>query len=231
MVAIRMVLCALGLVVLEAFANPIGILSEVIAWLLTLAYVHRSANDSVTALGVAPVRRGTGSIGTSSSSLQAHGTSVPTSTPSSSRDSVTSSSWLSFKSDSPFGISYSPYTSSGGCKDVSSISSDLHTIASEGYQIIRLYGTDCNQVSNVVSVLSSTGINLKLFLGIFDLGSASSQISTIVSAIHGNWNHIVTISIGNEPVNQGIASVSTVIRTTRACRSQLRSYIAQIIEI
>jgi exo-beta-1,3-glucanase (GH17 family) len=131
----------------------------------------------------------------------------------------------SFDPSKPFAISYSPYTSSGGCKDVSTISSDLRTISAAGFQGIRIYGTDCNQVSNVLSAISSSGINLKVFLGIFDLGSASSEASIIISAVKGDWSRVVTISVGNEVVNSGQASVSTVVSTTSAVRSQLRRYL------
>ena len=112
--------------------------------------------------------------------------------------------------------------SSGGCKSVSAIASDLQAISAAGFQCIRLYGTDCNQVSNVLSAISSTGCSLKLFLGILDLDAASSEASTIVSALNGNWSKVVTVSVGNEPVNSGQASVSTVLSTTSAVRSQLR---------
>lgn len=128
----------------------------------------------------------------------------------------------SFNASKPFAISYSPYMSSGGCKSVSAIASDLQAISAAGFQCIRLYGTDCNQVSNVLSAISSIGCSLKLFLGIFDLDAASSEASTIVSALNGNWSKVVTVSVGNEPVNSGQASVSTVLSTTSAVRSQLR---------
>lgn len=143
---------------------------------------------------------------------------------------MSASSCPSFNSGDPFGIAYSPYTSSGGCKALSDIESDIQTIASAGFQIVRLYGVDCNQVSYVVEAISSTGADLKLFLGIFDLSTASSQISTMISAMNGNWESVVTVSIGNEPVNSGTDSVSTVISTTSACRSQLRSYLTQVIQ-
>lgn len=131
----------------------------------------------------------------------------------------------SFDSSKPFAVSYSPYTSSGGCKDVSAISSDLQTISAAGFQSIRIYGTDCNQVSNVLSAISSTGSSLKLFLGIFDLGNASNEASTMISALKGDWSKVVTVSVGNEVVNSGAASVSTVVSTTSAVRSQLRRYL------
>ena len=77
--------------------------------------------------------------------------------------------------------------------------------------------------------MKSTGSSLKLFLGVYDLGSASSEASSIISAVGGNWSNVVTISVGNEPVNQGQASVSTVISTTSAVRSQLRAYVSRFL--
>jgi exo-beta-1,3-glucanase (GH17 family) len=147
------------------------------------------------------------SSSTESNSVSANGVGVP-----------------SFDSSKPFAIAYSPYTSSGGCKGVSAIASDLSIISAGGYQCIRLYGTDCNQVSNVLSALQSTGSTLKLFLGVFDLGSASSQTSALISALGGDWSRVITVSVGNEPVNQGLATPATVISTTSAVRSQLRAY-------
>jgi exo-beta-1,3-glucanase (GH17 family) len=129
----------------------------------------------------------------------------------------------SFDKSKPFAIAYSPYTSSGGCKDVSAISRDLQSISDAGFQCIRLYGTDCNQVSNVLSAITTSGSHLKLFLGVFDLGNTHSQTNDIISALKGDWSKVVTVSVGNEPVNQGQASVSTVISTTSAVRSQLRT--------
>jgi exo-beta-1,3-glucanase (GH17 family) len=121
-------------------------------------------------------------------------------------------------------MAYSPYTSSGGCKDVSAIASDISTISAAGYQAIRLYGVDCNQVSNVLGAMTTAGCDLKLFLGVFDLSTATTQASEIISAMNGDWSKVITVSVGNEPVNNGLASVSTVTSTTSAVRSQLRAY-------
>lgn len=159
-----------------------------------------------------------------STSPSATAASAATSQVSSDSVSLNGAGVPSFDPSRPFAIAYSPYTSSGGCKDVSSIASDLQTISAAGYQCIRIYGTDCNQVSNVISAIESTGSDLKLFLGVFDLGTASSQASQIISAMNGDWSKVITVSVGNEPVNQGLATPATVISTTSSIRSQLRAY-------
>jgi len=191
--------------------------------------------------GEAPARHASGETVTSSSSAWHYEPTVSVSTlpstkaaapagtaaaSSSGGVSLNGVSVPSFDPSQPFAVAYSPYTSSGGCKDVSAIASDLQTITASGFQAIRLYGVDCNQVSNVLSALESTGSDLKLFLGVFDLGTAASQASTIISALGGDWSRVITVSVGNEPVNQGLATPATVISTTAAVRSQLRAYVA-----
>lgn len=47
-----------------------------------------------------------------------------------------------------------------------------------GYEVVRLYGTDCNQISNVIAATQSS---VKLFLGIFDINSIQSEVETMSS--------------------------------------------------
>lgn len=185
---------------------------------------HYEPTTSLAPTTTADAVVGTADTASASSTSSASSDSGSTSGSSSGSVSLNGVSVPSFDASKPFAVAYSPYTSSGGCKDVSAIASDLQTITAGGFQCIRLYGTDCNQVSNVLSALQSTGSDLKLFLGVFDLGSASSQASSIISAMGGDWSRVITVSVGNEPVNQGLATPATVISTTSSVRSQLRSY-------
>ena len=72
--------------------------------------------------------------------------------------------------------------------------------------------------------MSSTRCSFKLFLGVYDISEATSETSALISAMNSDWTDVVTISVGNEPVNQGLATPATVISTTNAVRSQLRAY-------
>jgi len=95
---------------------------------------------------------------------------------------------------------------------------------SASYDVVRLYGTDCKQVENTLDALK--GKNTQLFVGIFDIGSASSEAETIISAVknhaNGDWSRINTVNVGNEVVNDG-GSVSAVTSAVGSVRSQLRS--------
>lgn len=111
------------------------------------------------------------------------------------------------------GITYSPYNSDGSCKSSSDVASDLAKLTS--YEVIRLYGVDCNQVENVLAAMTD---DQKLFAGIYYMNAISDGISTLASAVksNGGWDRVYTVSIGNELVNSGDASVS-----------QVKSYVAE----
>jgi exo-beta-1,3-glucanase (GH17 family) len=114
-------------------------------------------------------------------------------------------------------MSYAPYNSDGSCKTADQIKSDFD--AFDGYGTLRIYGTDCDQVANVLPAASAR--NMKLFAGVWDVSDVSSEIQTIISAAKGNWDAIDTISIGNEAVNSGTATVDQVVSAVNTARSLL----------
>ncbi|CAR27804.1 hypothetical protein ZYGR_0N02900 [Zygosaccharomyces rouxii] len=105
------------------------------------------------------------------------------------------------------GITYTPYNSDGSCKSSSQVKSDLEQLS--GYPVLRLYGTDCDQVANVLQAKSDSQ---KVFAGIYYVDSISDGVQTIADAVekYGSWDDIVTVSIGNELVNGGQAVPSQV---------------------
>lgn len=121
---------------------------------------------------------------------------------------------------SGFGFSYSPYNSDGSCKTQDQVNTDFASIGS-GYSLVRTYGTDCNQVATVLSAAKSKG--LKLFAGIYDINSLSSEVALITSAANGDWSSFDTISVGNELVNAGTASAATVVAAIGTVRGLLKT--------
>ncbi|KAL8702770.1 MAG: hypothetical protein Q9201_004046 [Fulgogasparrea decipioides] len=116
------------------------------------------------------------------------------------------------------GVSYSPYNADNTCKSTQQVATDLAQIT--GYQVIRLYGTDCNQVANVLA--ATEGSNVKLFLGIFDLAQVQKESETIATAVKGDWSRVSAISVGNELVNKG-TDPGTVIGAVEQARGALKS--------
>lgn len=121
-------------------------------------------------------------------------------------------------SDQGKGIAYTPYTNDGQCKSLETIVADLKPLS--GYEVIRLYGTDCNQVANVLQAKTS---NQTLFLEVYDMSSIAAEVETIKSAVeaHGSWDDVYTVSIGNELVNSGAATVSDISSYVETGRSAL----------
>ena len=118
------------------------------------------------------------------------------------------------------GVTYSPYNADGSCKSASQVSSDLAQLS--GYPTIRLYGTDCNQVANVLQAKQSSQ---KLFLGVFDVNNIQSSVDAMKAAIeqYGSWDEVVTVSIGNELVNGGQATPAQVGQYVATGRSALEA--------
>ncbi|KAI3404477.1 MP65 [Candida oxycetoniae] len=118
------------------------------------------------------------------------------------------------------GITYSPYSDAGGCKTSAQIAVEIALLA--GFDVIRLYGVDCDQVAQVLKAKHS---GQKIFAGIFDVGQISQGIQTIADAVaaHGSWDDIHTISIGNELVNSGQCSPAQIKGYVDEARGALAS--------
>lgn len=105
------------------------------------------------------------------------------------------------------GITYSPYADDGTCKSASDVKTEIEALSD--YSVIRLYGVDCDQVTNVLAAMSS---EQKLFAGIYDMTAIADGVSTLASAVEAanGWDQVLTVSIGNELVNSGEATASQI---------------------
>lgn len=73
-------------------------------------------------------------------------------------------------------VAYTPYNADQSCKSTPQVAADFQKISD--YEVVRLYGTDCNQISNVIAATHSS---VKLLLGIFDINSIQSEVQIISS--------------------------------------------------
>lgn len=121
-------------------------------------------------------------------------------------------------SDFGAGISYSPYNADNTCKSAEQVAADFQMI--RGYSLVRLYGTDCDQVANVLAAIRGKGISL--FVGIFDITKVQDECQTLIEAVNGDWGSINAVSVGNELLNQGKASVGQVTAAIGQVRDTLK---------
>lgn len=119
------------------------------------------------------------------------------------------------------GITYSPYTKSGGCKSASQVAQDIKALLA--YSMIRLYSVDCSGIQNVVSAMSSLQ---KLFLGVWDVDNLNTDLPSmqtqVLSGSRG-WLAVHTVAIGNELVNAGTKTVAQVKAAVSNARSWFKS--------
>ncbi len=122
-------------------------------------------------------------------------------------------------------MTYSPYTSSGQCKDSTTVSADIATIAGKGFSAVRIYSTDCSGLQNVGSAAKQH--NIKLVLGVFisktGIAGAQAQVTEIISWASGNWALVEMVVIGNEAVFNHYCSMSDLAGFISSAKSSLRS--------
>lgn len=141
---------------------------------------------------------------------------IASATAASSSAAAIASSSSSVGSAGAMGITYSPYNADSSCKSADQVKSEMAQLS--GYDIIRIYGVDCDQVSTVSSALGS---NQKLFAGIYFMDQIESGLKSMYSQLGSDWSKIHTISIGNELVNDGEATTSEVSSYMSTARSVL----------
>ncbi|KAL9111534.1 MAG: hypothetical protein Q9227_004022 [Pyrenula ochraceoflavens] len=148
----------------------------------------------------------------------------PSSEPSSSSSSSAPSSSASSGSGSGAmtgsgkGACYTPYNDDGTCKDSGAISNDLNALSA--YPLIRIYGVDCNQVSNVLPVARQKG--KQVMLGITTIGNVNGDIGSMIQQVNGDWSGVYAINVGNEVVNGG-GNPSDVVNAINTAKGLLKS--------
>ncbi|KAK2821824.1 hypothetical protein FQN49_007635, partial [Arthroderma sp. PD_2] len=102
-----------------------------------------------------------------------------------------------------WGMTYSPYTDDGQCKDAAAVQKDIAVIKSTGFTTVRIYSSDCDGLKNVGDACKSNG--LKMILGVFisetGIEGAKKQVTDITS--WSQWDLVELIVVGNEAIHSG----------------------------
>lgn len=119
-----------------------------------------------------------------------------------------------------FGVSYTAYRADQQCKSQEDIDNDFQKMAGI-FSIVRIYGTDCDQIPKVYKAAKANG--MKMFLGIWSPAAVKDEASKIISGINGDWAIVDTVSVGNELVNNGQESPRSILEAVDEARSALRA--------
>ncbi|GIJ90631.1 hypothetical protein Asppvi_009592 [Aspergillus pseudoviridinutans] len=108
------------------------------------------------------------------------------------------------------GMTYTPYTSSGNCKDKASVLSEVANLKSKGFSHVRLYSVDCNSLEYIGEAARTSG--LQMILGVFISSSGVSGAQDQITSISkwAQWDLVSLIVIGNEAIQNGYCDASTL---------------------
>ncbi|KAJ1718360.1 hypothetical protein LPJ53_006560, partial [Coemansia erecta] len=110
-------------------------------------------------------------------------------------------------SGSLWGLTYSPYNTDGSCPDVGTVAGQLAKVAAVTSNI-RLYSTDCSQLSNALQAITSNNLNLNIHAGIWisngDARMQSDLNDFVLAAKQYGTGLIKGVSVGNEDISKGM---------------------------
>ncbi|KAL7936887.1 glycoside hydrolase [Trichoderma chlorosporum] len=128
-----------------------------------------------------------------------------------------------------YGITYTPYEpSNGNCKTPSEVDSDISKLKDAGFQVIRVYSTDCDTLESVGSAAKKYGIDL--IIGVFVKGDGCSydtpDIKSQVDAIAAwaEWDIVKLFVVGNEAIMNGYCSATELAELITTVKSKCSTY-------
>ncbi|KAL2756757.1 glycoside hydrolase family 17 protein [Sodiomyces alcalophilus JCM 7366] len=112
-------------------------------------------------------------------------------------------------------ITYTPYSedASGSCKTAAQVDADIKRISESGFNVVRIYSTDCDTLENVGGAVEKYG--LQLIIGIFVKDTCNPQAQDIkdqVDAIRNwaKWQYVQLVVVGNECIFQGRCNAASL---------------------
>ncbi|KAG5986861.1 hypothetical protein E4U52_008180 [Claviceps spartinae] len=110
-----------------------------------------------------------------------------------------------------FGITYTPFNpASGACKSAAEVDADIGTIKNGGFDVVRVYSTDCNTLENVGNACKKHGVGM--IVGVFVKASGcdintpevKEQVDALAAWTH--WDLVRLVVVGNEAIMNGYCS-------------------------
>jgi exo-beta-1,3-glucanase (GH17 family) len=131
-----------------------------------------------------------------------------------------------------YGISWTPFNGEEDavlCKPQNQANQEFDKIGAAKLVVVRLYGVACNQVALAMNAAASVNAaspgKIRLMGGIFDIANVVGETNEFLQQVQSTGlglDLFTAISIGNEDVQKGSASVDTVIAAVNTARGILR---------
>lgn len=127
-------------------------------------------------------------------------------------------------SGKPWAMEYSPFNPDKSCNDPGTISSDIGTIASKGFQGVRIYSvTDCSALQNIGGAARASGLWIitTVYISQSGTGDAQAQIDALLG--WAQWDLTKFIVIGNEAIHNNWVSASDLASFISDSRSKFQA--------
>ncbi|KAJ5218116.1 uncharacterized protein N7498_000215 [Penicillium cinerascens] len=133
---------------------------------------------------------------------------APTSSTSTAKATSTATTGSGLTGSGQWGMTFSPYTESGNCMTQAEVTKNIQTIKDKGFNLVRVYSTDCNGLEYIGSACKSLGV--KMILGVYIEASGVSGAQEQVEAINkwAQWEMVELLVVGNEAISSGYVSAS-----------------------
>jgi exo-beta-1,3-glucanase (GH17 family) len=128
-----------------------------------------------------------------------------------------------------YGITYTPYDGeTGECKSAGTVEKDIAQIKKDGFQVVRIYSTDCDTLQSVGPACKKHGI--ELIIGVFvketgcsaDTPEVKEQIDAI--AEWAQWDMVKLFVIGNEVLHKGFCTAQELKTLIKSVKSSCSGY-------
>lgn len=128
-----------------------------------------------------------------------------------------------------YGITYTPYNpDSGECLSRAQVDSDIAEIKGDGFNVVRVYSTDCDTLPIVGDACRKHGV--RMMIGVFVKASGCSydvpEIKEQVDAIAewSEWDLVDLFVVGNEAIMNNYCKPSELRELVKVVKSKCSSY-------
>ncbi|EAW15239.1 putative cell wall glucanase (Scw11) [Aspergillus clavatus NRRL 1] len=158
----------------------------------------------------APVAPATTAVPATTTAVPATTTAVPATSSVAPSSSPSKPAAPSGAVSGQMGMTYSPYTNEGGCKDKASIISEVALLKSKGFTHVRVYSTDCGSLEFIGEAARTSG--LRMIIGVFikQSGVAGAQDQVTAISKWAQWDLVSLIVVGNESIQNHFCDASTL---------------------
>ncbi|KAJ5751518.1 uncharacterized protein N7511_008483 [Penicillium nucicola] len=122
-----------------------------------------------------------------------------------------------------YGMTYTPYTQTGGCKSADEVAADIEKIKTAGFNCVRVYSTDCSALSHIGEACEQEGLQIILGIYIDQAGTSAAEQQVQDIAKWAKWNRVKLIVVGNEAIQNGYCDASALAEFIKNAMATFRA--------